>query len=293
MGSKRHRREVKLRRARTPATDAEARAELFKDHSGIFSLGLFAVLRKRLIDHRRPFFVVVAAIAAFAGLMLANVGFGLNLNSRFWKLAGRLPGADKVSRSAVLANLITAPDDQLANLLVSAKQVMEEGRTGAIVLDETLVLDAGSRAVSAAQHDQRLAQIAWQTASAAISYGSALRVSFRVTATIPDCLATKPQWVLAKDINETETVIPIRPIYSSCRLNLDMAPGQGEVHAYENGFTCRDCVVTYRGAQLGVSSPTFTFERSAFVFSINSEPPPDGRVLSETLLASKFTRAKT
>src|ERR1019366_6044953 len=146
MGSKRHRRQV-------------------------LPLGLFAVLRKRLTDHRRPFLVVIAGIFGIAGLMLANVGLGLNLNSRFWKLAGRLPGANKLSRSAVLANLITAPEDQLANLLLAAKQVLEEGRTGAIALDETLVLGAGSRAVSAAQNDPRLAQIAWQTASAAISYG--------------------------------------------------------------------------------------------------------------------------
>jgi hypothetical protein len=156
-----------------------------------------------------------------------------------------------------------------------------------------LVLGAGSRAVSAAQHNPRLAQIAWQTASAAISYGSALRVSFKVPTTVPDCFATKPQWVLAKDINETETVIPIRPIYSSCKLNLDPAPEHGEVRSYEHGFTCRDCVVTYSGGSLGVSSPRFTFEHSVFVFSINSEPPPAGRVLSETLLASKFTQAET
>jgi hypothetical protein len=268
MGSKRHRRQV-------------------------LPLGLFAVLRKRLTDHRRPFLVVIAGIFGIAGLMLANVGLGLNLNSRFWKLAGRLPGANKLSRSAVLANLITAPEDQLANLLLAAKQVLEEGRTRAIALDETLVLGAGSRAVSAAQNDPRLAQIAWQTASAAISYGSALRVSFKIPATVPDCFATKPQWVLAKDINQTETVIPIRPIYSSCKLNLDVDLGHREVRAYDHGFTCRDCVVTYSGGPLGLSSPQFTFEHSVFVFSINSEPPPAGRVLSETLLASKFTQAET
>lgn len=290
MGAKRHRRQGKSRRARKPATDGEGRVERLSTRH-VSPLRPFAVLRKLLTDHKRPFLVVVAVVAGIARLMLADVGFGLHLNSRFWKLAGRIPGADKVSRSAVLANLITAPEDQLSNRLASAKRVLEEGRSRATGLDATLVIEVGNRAASAA-HDKRLTQIAWQTASAAISYGSALLVSFKVRAIAPDCFVTTPQMVLAKDINATETVIPIRPIYSSCQLSLDVAPGRGESRVYEHGFTCRDCVVTYSGGPLGISTPKFTFENSAFVFSINSEPPPAGRALSESLLASKFTQAE-
>jgi hypothetical protein len=286
MRSKRRRRRLD---GRARSRETGQRGEAVKDHPQKAGRVL-GKLTGWITSHKR---LVLVSVAATAGLLLANIGLGLGLTSKFWKLASRLPGAGMVSRSAVLAKAITAPEDQLEEVLASAKAVLDEALTQGLALDETLVLDAGTRAISVARHRPRLVQIGWQTASAAISYGSAQSVSFKLPMSVPDCFATQPQWVLAKDITATDTVIPVRPIYSSCKLELDLAPGRGKTRAYEHGLTCRECVVTYSGGPLAVASPQFTFQDSVFVFSINSEPLPAGRVLTETLLASKFQQAET
>lgn len=286
MRSKRRRRRLN---GKARSRETGQRVEAVKDHPQKAGRVL-GEPKGWITDHKRFLLVSVAAIA---GLLLANVGLGLGLNSKFWKVASRLPGAGKVSRSAVLAKVITAPEDQLEEVFVSAKAVLDEALTQGLALDETLVLDAGTRAISVARHRPRLVQAGWQTASAATSYGSALSVSFKLPMSFPDCFTTQPQWVLAKNINATATVIPVRPVYSSCKLNLDLVPGRGKARAYEHGLTCRECVVAYSGGPLSVVSPQFAFQHSVFVFSINSEPPPAGRVFTETLLASKFQQAET
>ncbi len=97
--------------------------------------------------------------------------------------------------------------------------------------------------------------------------------------------------MLAKALNDTETTVLLKPIYSSCVLSLDLTPGKAPV-VYENGFGCNHCVVTYPGGQLAILTPRLTFEHTVFLFSVISEPPADGRRLAESLILSNFSEAE-
>jgi hypothetical protein len=287
MGSKRRRRQPKAPHAKRRSNEVDKRGEAPNERRSLRKA--YEQLRKRLSGHTRLLWVLVILVA---GLVLASWKIGFNPNSQLWKLAGGIPGASRLSWSAVLANVATAPESQLGPVLVEAHRILVLARDRRIKLDEALVLDAGKRALSAAHRGSDLEYLAWQTASAAISYASALQVSFAVPAAVPDCFRTKPQWVLAQAINDTQTTIAVKPIFSSCRLDLDLARGE-KPRTYEHGFSCTGCLVTYGGEELAVTTPSFTFQRSVFSFSIRSEPPADGRKLTETLLASKFTMAET
>ena len=147
------------------------------------------------------------------------------------------------------------------------------------------------RAIEAAERGPDLRIAAWNAASAAISYGSALGVDFNVPSDLRDCSLTSPQWVLAKGITDTETTLLLKPIYSSCRLSLDLTLSK-KATVYENGFSCKHCIVAYMGGPLAIITPKLTFESSTFDFSPTSQPSDEGLRLAKTLLKSKFLEAE-
>jgi hypothetical protein len=185
----------------------------------------------------------------------------------------------------------TSTESELPQSIATAKVIFDTARNRRVPLDITLVVEAGARAIDAAERRSDLRRVAWQGVSAAISYGSALKVHFNVPLDLPDCSTTSPQWVLAKGITATDTTLLLMPIYSACRLNLDLTLHQRPA-VYASGFDCKSCVVVYKGGQLAIVTPKLSFQDSTFAFSFMSEPPPDGRRLARTLLQSKFSEAE-
>lgn len=224
------------------------------------------------------------------------------LEPRVWKLIAKVPGSSTFFWSAAIADVAISTDSELPQSLAVATVIFDNARARKVALNITLVVEAGSRAIETAERRPDIQGVAWQSASAAIAYGSALQAHFDVPLDLPDCSNRLPQWVLAKGINDTETTLLLRPVYSSCRLELDLGSRtaglfwlDGSHHkpvVYENGFECRSCVVIYTGGQLSVVAPKLSFQNGIFVFSLTSEPPPDGHRLAKTLLGSRFLEAE-
>ncbi|MGA7238965.1 MAG: hypothetical protein WBY44_25000, partial [Bryobacteraceae bacterium] len=137
----------------------------------------------------------------------------------------------------------------MKDALLSAKHMIDQASDRNIAVNEHVVRDVATRALAVANHNSEVDDIAWQTAAAAISYIFAQRASFRAPVQGPNCFTTVPQWVLAESITATQTTIPVRPVYSSCTLNLDLTAG-GIAQTFDNGFTCKGCFVTYSGGPL-------------------------------------------
>lgn len=230
------------------------------------------------------------------------VAYRAYLEPRVWKLIAKVPGSSTLFWSAAIANVTASTESELPQSLAAATVIFDTARTRKVALNITLVVEAGSRAINTAERRRDIQGGAWQSASAAITYGSALQAHFNVPVDLPDCSNRHPQWVLAKGITDTETTVLLRPVYSLCRLDLDLGSRtaglisvDGSHHKpvmYESGFECRSCVVVYTGGQLSVVAPNLSFQNSVFVFSLSSEPPPDGQRLAKTLLASKFLEAE-
>jgi hypothetical protein len=260
---------------------------------------LVARVRQGLAKHRNATMAFVISVLAILALCVAYRAY---LEPRVWKLVAKVPGGSALFWSAAIAAVTTSTESELPQSLVAAAAIFDAARTRKVALNITLVVEAGSRAIDAAEMRPDIRGGAWQTASAAIDYGSALQAHFNVPLDLPDCSSRPPQWVLAKGINDTETALLLRPVFSSCRLDLDLGSStaglilpDGSRHKpveYENGFECRSCAVVYTGGQLSVVAPQLSFQNCVFVFSLTSEPPPDGRKLAKTLLASKFLEAE-
>jgi len=215
-----------------------------------------------------------------------------NYTLDFGSSTSEIPGTEHLFWSAALGRACTVEDSQLQESLLSANRILDEARIRRVGLDDALVFDVGARAIWAAQKNRRLDSIAWQTVSAVISYASAQAMAFKAPGPVPDCYGTKPQWLLAQNINSTQTTIPLRPIYSSCKLSLDATPTEVP-HTFENGLTCKDCSVTYSGGALSVAGPEFAFDHSLLLFTMTSAPPIPGQTLCRTLLDSHLKQGGT
>ncbi len=224
------------------------------------------------------------------------------LEPKAWKLIAKVPGSSTLFWSAAIAHVTSSTEGELSQSLAHATAIFDTARNRKVALNMTLVIEAGSRAIETAERRSDIRSVAWQSVAAAIAYGSALQTHFNIPLDLRDCSDRPPQWVLAKGINDTETTLLLRPVYSSCGLNLDLesttaglAWPDGSHHkpvVYENGFECRSCVVVYTGGPLSVVTPKMAFQNSVFVFLLTSEPPPHGYRFVKTLLESKFVEAE-
>jgi hypothetical protein len=87
----------------------------------------------------------------------------------------------------------TSTESELSRSLAVATVIFDTARSRKVALNITLVVEAGSRAIDAAERRPDIEVVAWQNASAAIAYGSALQAHFNVPLDLPDCSNRPPQ----------------------------------------------------------------------------------------------------
>ncbi len=162
-------------------------------------------------------------------------------------------------------------------------------KTGVLLSPESLT-KVGSKALADADERPSLKPLAWQVASEALTLASRVRNPAIFRQQLPEC-QPPTNFEVEFEGGGSPNVILKRTVLERCAFTLDLPPGEQKfVIAKEVVF--KGCLIRYSGGDVRLEG-SLVFEDCVFQFGVTNEPPPIGRRLAGTLLASQLTRAET